>query len=257
MTYLYCLVRSARKPVIRRRRPGLPSARAVRAVDAGAGLWLIVSDVDASGYGEGAIAAGLKDLDWVSRCAMGHEAVVEQFLSKSALLPMQMFTIFTSDERALAHVARDRRRIERILRRVAGNVEWGVRVTWDEQAVRGAVEQAHARRDGEPRRSGSAYLTRKRDLLDVSRTQLAKARAEATTFHRSLTRHARDAVRRTATEQAAAGSRLLLDAAYLVPSARAAAFRAAVRQRARKLAASGVSTMLTGPWPPYNFTSST
>jgi hypothetical protein len=257
VTYLYCLVRSARKPVIRRVRNGLPSAGAVRALDAGGGLWLIVSDVDASEYGEAAIAKGLSNLDWVSRRAIGHEAVVEQFLSKSALLPMQMFTIFKSDERAISHVAGDRRRIERILRRVAGHVEWGVRLTWNEEAARDAVEQAHARRSVGTQRSGSAYLTRKRDLLDVSRTQLAKARGNATTFHRSLRKQARDAVRRTTTEQAAPGSRLLLDAAYLVPSTRAAAFRAAVRQHARKLAPSGIAAALTGPWPPYNFTSST
>jgi hypothetical protein len=257
VTYLYCLVRSARKPVLPRHRSSLPSAGALRALDAGKGLWLIVSDVDTSEYDEAAIAAGLKDLDWVSRRAIGHEAVVERFLSTSALLPIQMFTIFTTDERALAHVARDRRRIERILVRVAGHVEWGLRLTWDEQGARAAVERAHARTPGAARPSGSAYLTRKRDLLDVSRTQLAKARTEATRIHRSLQKHARDAMRRTATEAAAPGSRLLLDAAYLVPSARAAAFRADVRLAARKLASSGIAAALTGPWPPYNFTSST
>jgi hypothetical protein len=256
VTYLYCLVRSARKPAIRGG-DGLPSAGPVRALDAGAGLWLIVSDVDAAEYGEEAIAAGLKDLDWVSRRAMGHEAIVEQFLRKAALLPAQLFTIFMNDERALAHVSRDRRRIERILNRVAGHVEWGLRLTWDEQAARAAVEDAHAPASGARHRSGSAYLTRKRDLLDVNRAQLAAARAEATTVHRSLQKHARDAVRRTTTEQAAPGSRLLLDAAYLVPATRAAAFRGAVRQRARKLADSGIAAALTGPWPPYNFTSST
>lgn len=233
----------------------MPSARALRALDAGGGLWLVVSDVDGSEYAEVAIASGLKDLDWVSRCALGHEAVVEQFLSKAALLPMQMFTIFTGDERALAHVSGARRRIERIMRRVAGHVEWGLRLTWDEQAARGAVAQAHARA-GRPRRSGTAYLTKKRDLLDVRRTQLAKARAEATALHRRLKRHARDAVRRTATEEAAPGSRLLLDAAYLVPSTRAVGFRAAVRQHARALHTAGIAAALTGPWPPYNFTAS-
>jgi hypothetical protein len=254
VTYLYCLVRSARKPALYGI-TGLPSAGPVRVLDAAGGLWLIVSDVDAAEYGEEAIAAGLKNLDWVSRRAMAHEAVVEQFLRKDALLPAQLFTIFTSDERALAHVARDRRRIEAILKRVAGHVEWGLRLTWDEQAARDAVEEAHAPASRAPQRSGSAYLTRKRDLLDVNRSQLATARTEATAFHRSLQQHARDAVRRTATEQAAPGSRLLLDAAYLVPAARAAAFRAAVRQRARKLAGSGIAAALTGPWPPYNFTS--
>lgn len=262
MTYVYCLVRSSRKPGLRRAAGGLPGAGRPRALDAGRGLWLIVADVDDARYGEAAIARGLKNLDWVSRRAVAHEAVVERFLSAPALLPMQLLTIFTSDDRALAHVARDRRRIERILRRVAGHVEWGLRLTWDERAARAAVEGTHRRRgrtaataDGQGQ-VGTAYLARKRDLLDVRRRQLANARAQATRLHRSLGRLARDAVRRTHLEKAAPGSRLLLDAAYLVAATRNAAFRAAVRRETREFDAAGISTALTGPWPPYNFIAS-
>jgi hypothetical protein len=253
VTYLYCLVRSSRKPVLRRVSGGLPGASPVRALDAGHGLWLIAADVDKAEYGEASIATGLKDLDWVSRRAMGHEAVVEQFLAAEAVLPMQLFTIFTNDERAFAHVTRDRRRIERILKKVAGHVEWGVRLTWDEHSVRAAVEKAHAPPGGSGEASGSAYLARKRDLLDVNRTQLAQARSEATKLHRLLSKHASDAVRRTSTEQAAPGARLLLDAAYLVPSKRGAAFRAELRRAGRALEAGGIRASLTGPWPAYNF----
>jgi hypothetical protein len=255
VTYLYCLVLSESKPVIRRGAPRLPGAGPVRALPAGGGLWLIVSDVDANGYGEAAIASGLKRLDWVSARAMAHESVVERFLRVDAVLPMQLFTIFASDERALSHVAGDRRRIDRILKRVAGHVEWGLRLTWNEAAVRAAVEDAHATAARAVRTAGSAYLARKRDLLAVSRTRLAEAKTAATSVHRGLETIARDAVRRRATEQAAPGSRLLLDAAYLVPARRAEAFRNSVRRNARALARRGISAALTGPWPPYNFVS--
>ncbi len=253
MTYVYCLVRSSRKPVVRRGTAGLPGAGPVRALDGGSGTWLLVSDVSEEEYGEAAITAGLKNLEGVSRRAMAHEAVVEQFLQAKALLPMQLFTIFTNDQRALAHVKSDRRRIGGILARVEGHVEWGLRLTWDEQAARAAVEKAHSGTARGP--SGSAYLARKRDLLDVNRSQLTGARAEATSLHKGLAKYATDAVRRTATEQAAPGSRLLLDAAYLVPAGSGAAFRRAVKQAARGLRPTGISAALTGPWPPYNFIS--
>jgi hypothetical protein len=224
----------------------------VRLLDAGRGLWLAVADVSPGDYSEAAIESGLQDLDWVARRAIGHEGVVEQFLSSAAVLPMQLFTIFTSDERALAYVAGERRRIDGILKRIDGHVEWGVRLTWDERAARDAVEKVHrTRRDDGG--SGSAYLARKRALLDVNRVQLTDARAAATKLHRELTKHARDAVRRTSTEQAAPGSRLLLDAAYLVPSKKASAFRSFVRDGARRLRPAGISASLTGPWPAYNF----
>jgi len=242
--------------VLRRVAGGLPGAGPLRAVDAGRNLWLIVSNVSDKGYGEASISEGLQRLDWVSRRAMGHEAVVETFLAAAAVLPMQLFTIFTSDERALAHVTRNRRRIEGILTRVAGHVEWGLRLTWDERAARTAVEQAHKPSRGTAAVSGSAYLTRKRDLLDVNRVRLAGARSDATKLHRVLSKHATDAVRRTSTERAAPGSRLLLDAAYLVPARRGAAFRALLRRAAPMLEAAGIAASMTGPWPPYNFIAS-
>jgi hypothetical protein len=250
VTYLYCLVRGSRKPVLRRGATGLPGAGPVRALDAGNGLWLIVAELDQAAYDERAIAAGLQDLAWVSSRAVGHERVVERFLSAPAVLPMQLFTIFKSDARALDYVQKNRRRIDRILKRIEGHVEWGLRLTWDEQAARAAVEAAHRPRG---HTGGVAYLARKRDLLDVNRVQLADARRAATRVFKDLSRHATDAVRRTSTEQAAPGSRLVLDAAYLVPAARAAAFRTALRHRARGLEQSGLAVSLTGPWPAYNF----
>ena len=86
----------------------------------------------------------------------------------------------------------------------------------------------------------------------MTRAQLAGARQAADRLFAGLSRAAADVRRRTATEQAAPGSRLLLDAAFLVPAARAAAFRAALRRQSRSLP-SGVAVSLTGPWPPYNF----
>jgi hypothetical protein len=238
--------------VLQRVSSGVPGASPSRALDAGRGLWLIVADVPEAEYGEAAIARGLKRLEWVSKRAMGHEAVVEHFLRARAVLPMQLFTIFTSDDRAIEHVRRDRRRIERIVKRIGGHVEWGLRLTWDEQAVRAAVEKAH--RPAGDGKTGVEYLARKRDMLDVKRAQLAGAQAAAGRLYRELSAHASQAYRRTSTEQQSTPqSRLLLDAAYLVPARRAASFRRALRQHARALAVPGVVVSLTGPWPPYNF----
>jgi hypothetical protein len=185
---------------------------------------------------------------------MAHEAVVEHFLTAPAVLPMQLFTLFTSDERALDHVARDRTRIERILARLDRQLEWGLRLSFDERAARQAVEDDHrARRTRHDTESGAAYLARKRDLFDVTRVQLTAARTAADRLYRAMSREATESRRRRSTEQAAPGSRLLLDAALLVPARRTAAFRSALRTEARTLTGSGLVVSLTGPWPPYNF----
>ena len=246
LTYVYCLVRSARKPALRGVPDGVAGASAPRALEAGDRLWMIAASVPVREYNEAALADGLQNLDWVGRRAMAHEAVVEHFLSAPALLPMQLFTLFTSDERALEHVVRDRRRVDAILDRIERQLEWGLRLTFDEKA---AVAGEPAPGDG----SGSAYLARKRDQREVARTRLTEARAEADHLYRAMSREATDARRRADIEQAAPGSRLILDAAFLVPGRRSGAFRSALRRNARKLGARGIVVSLTGPWPPYNF----
>ena len=275
LTYVYCLVRDVRPPAIGELPAHVPGGGAVRAVEierpligsatrAGAGggtkraavprHWLIVSTVPGRAYGEEALQRGLQRLEWVGERAVAHEAVVEHFLSARAVLPMQLFTLFTNDERAVEHVVTDRRRIARILSRVERQVEWGLRLMWDERAVRDAVASPlPGARGARGAGTGAAYLARKRDLLDITRGQLTTARRHADRVYRTLSREASDARRRTATERAAPGSRLLLDAAFLVPAGRAGAFRAAVRRNARSLAGSSLSVSLTGPWPPYNF----
>lgn len=277
LTYVYCLVRSARRPALRKPPLPVPGGDSIRFVDVGQRLWAVASDVPAADYSEEAVRRGLQDLEWVGRRAMAHEAVVERFLSAPALLPMQLFTLFTSDQRLNEYVQRERRRLERILSRIEKHLEWGVRLAFDEKAARDAVERKHSRTirvrattgkrnratqtsraaSGDAARTfmvrGSDYLARKRDLLDVSRVQLEQARSEANRLFRVLAQAATEARRRTDTEQAAPGSRLLLDAAFLVPAGRSTAFKSALQRKARTLDDAGVAVSLTGPWPPYNF----
>jgi hypothetical protein len=228
----------------------------VRVLRAGPATWAIVSSVPARDYDETVLASGLQNLDWVGRRAMAHETVVEHFLTAPAVLPLQLFTLFKSDERALEYVSQQWRRIDRILTRLDRQLEWGLRLSFDERAARQAVEDTHrsrrTRRGGRDE-SGAAYLARKRDLFDVTRVQLTAARTAADRLYRAMSREATESRRRRATEQAAPGSRLLLDAAFLVPARGATAFRNALRQHARTLSGSGLVVSLTGPWPPYNF----
>lgn len=272
LVYVYCLVRSTRAPSLPAPASAMPGARDIRLLDAGGGLRIVVSTVAATGYDEAVLARGLQDLDWVGRRAIAHEHVVEHFLSAPAVLPMQLFSLFTADDRALAHVAGDRKRIDRIMAALERKHEWGLRLTFDERSARDEVERKHATSPRSANRqpaaaatrgaarsapgaraeAGASYLARKRDLLDVTRVQLAGARSAADSVYAVMARAAAGAVRRRSTEQAAPGSRLLLDAAFLVPTRRTAGFRAQLRRHARALPA-GVVVSLTGPWPPYNF----
>ena len=175
LTYVYCIVRSARRPTLPRI-AAMPGAGKLRVLPAGAGVWLIVCDVPAAEYAEDALTRGLQDLQWIGSRAMAHEAVIERFLTARAVLPMKIFTLFTSDQRALGHVTRNARRIERVLARVDRQLEWGVRLTFDEATM--ASVPASLARPRRPSRasseSGAAYLSRKKDMRDRTRLQELK-----------------------------------------------------------------------------------
>src|SRR4029453_9286926 len=79
-------------------------------------------------YDGAAIERRLSDLDWVSACALAPEAVVQHVAAQGPTVPIKLFTLFTSDDRAVAHVRRRRRGLARVIRRIAGRQEWGVRI---------------------------------------------------------------------------------------------------------------------------------
>jgi hypothetical protein len=250
-TYVYCVVAAPRRPRIRVT-AGLPGTGRVRLVDVDRGLWIAVADAPLARYGERAINRSLSKVDWVSRAAVAQEAVVESFLqAAAAVLPMKMFTIFTSDERAVAHVRVQRPRIDALIARVKGRHEWSVRVVVAKAAK--AAKIAKTAKAAAAGTSGVAYLSGKKERRDAAQELATRARETVAALYDRLAARARQAVRRTASDLPVSGGPLLLDAAFLVPRGRTASFRRHVRREARGLARLGYGLTLTGPWPPYSF----
>ena len=251
-TYLYCLVRSAREPSLRAAPAGLPGAGRPRAIDAGDGLWLVAADAPLERYGEKPIERGLRDLAWVSSVAVPHEAVVEHVAKSGTVVPMKLFTLFRSDTRALEHVAKRRKRIDRLVERIEGREEWGLRVLLDETAaLRRARDEAQAVAPGAP---GAAFLLRKKKEHDLAREVIEHARDRADGLFELLAVQADDA-RRRPPPPGEVGKRVLLDAAFLLQRKKAKAFQTKVRAEAKKLADRDYQLTLTGPWPAYTFVS--
>ena len=249
-TYVYCLL-SARGSPLRARGPrGLAGTGPVRALDVDDGLRLIVADAPLSRYGSEPIEQHLRDLGWVSSCAVAHERVIEHFARHGTVIPMKLFTLFAGDERAVDHVRRSLKRVRRVLTRVSDREEWGVRLRLDEQR---ALRQRTATAARAPAAAGgTAFLLRKQRERQAVQNVARDARIEADRLFTALAHRADDARRQTPS-QAGTGVSVALDAAFLVPTKRAAAFRAAVKSAAATLEPRGFDVTLTGPWPPYNF----
>jgi hypothetical protein len=188
----------------------------------------------------------------VSRCALAHDKVVLECAALGTVLPMKLFTVFTSEQRALAHVRRLRPKLEKLARTLAGRAEWGVRVRLEVVKARAQALLSVAKR-GVPT-SGRGFLALKREQREAAGRLKSDAREAAEAIFDRLADAADGAEQRKITrEQAAQG--MLLDGAFLVATDDATAFGRLVDREAARHADQGLAVALTGPWPPYTFVS--
>jgi hypothetical protein len=158
---------------------------------------------------------------------------------------MKMLTLFASEERALAHVQSMRRPLERLIERVAGRFEYGVRLWFEPVAAPSA-------RPKSARNLGARFLLAKKQRHDAEREARLMAHTRAHEIFEQLASVADDANRR-APPIGPDTARLILDATFLVHATAQKKFRASLERWRRQLAPRGFELSLTGPWPPYHF----
>jgi hypothetical protein len=243
-TYVYCLAARSRPLSTANVPNGLPHATRPELLEIKKGVWAVISDVPLSTYGAERLEPRLKDLNWVADTALAHEAVVAHFASRAdtSVVPMKLFTMFSSRERAVADLAARQSAIKAVLDRIRGCSEWGIRIVRQPAPGRAAVRDAS---------SGTAFLAAKKRERDAARAGLAKAADAAENAFESLAKLAREARRRDAPETATTPP--LVDAAFLVSTTRKERFRTTARRLAKSCRQAGADLILTGPWPPYNF----
>lgn len=249
-SYLYCLVRTDRSPDARDLPAGLPDAGVPRLLQLEPSLWLVVGDVDPGRYSEERLAERLDDLEWVSEHAIAHERVVSHFVGDATIVPMKLFTIFSSDDRAVEHIRGQRQRIEAILDRVEGRVEIGVRVSLDREGARARAEESAAGSDAEAGRPGTAFLLGRKRQRDAARDAVAAARDAARECLQALQGIADESVRPGTSPP---GATLLAEGSFLVRRERVGDFEEVADGWARRLSGLDCEVVLTGPWPPYGF----
>lgn len=204
-------------------------------------------------YGPAALEPQLRDLDWVARVAVAHEALVEHFAARNgAVVPLKLFTMFSSRARAVQDVGRRRRAIQGAMRRIEGCEEWGVRIT-RQTGARGPAGAAP--RSPAAHGAGAAFLSARKAARDTAHSARRAAAIAAARAFSKLRAAAKDARQRPSSHEPGT-TPPLLDAAFLVPVRGRAAFSAEARRQAAACSGAGAQMTLTGPWPAYTFVAS-
>ncbi|MGW0994829.1 GvpL/GvpF family gas vesicle protein [Streptomyces sp. NPDC002523] len=202
------------------------------------GLVAVVGKVPEADFDEEALLAHLEDPDWRAAAVRAHEGVIDALTTVTTPLPLRLATVIPDDSGVRTMIETRGDDFRRILDRLEGRVEWGVRISLEPES--------------EPESGAGAEPT---ELVPAA-TEPVPAAAErlARSLHERLSRHAEDS-RLHAPHHVAPSTvpgRKILDAAYLVPRAQCEKFVELV-DRARD-EAPGLRVELRGPWAAYFFT---
>ena len=226
--------------------------RQVRTV-AAAGLTAVAEDVELAQFGEEALCSNLEDLDWLEVTARAHHRVIDAVAQQGPLVPMRLATVYSGDARIAAMLTERGADFRSALRRISGHKEWGVKAYTDRQpeASHDSAVPAGTSRPGGG--AGAAYLQRRRDQLTAQKNARRDTLASAETIHAELSRYAAETRLHAPQAPQLTGTKtpMILNAAYLLDSARGEDFAAAVAALAGQHP--GLRIELTGPWPPYSF----
>ena len=243
-TYVYCLVSSEKAPSLRGVPASVPGASSPRLLAIDRGVWAVVADAPLERFAGDALQQELQDVEGISRHAFAHASVIEFFFRRSPVIPLKLFTLFSSDEKVRSHVRGRMPSLKRMFVALRGLEEWAVRI------FAGEVEAETAR----TLESGRDYLQLKKRLQAH-----AAAPPKATTRAidgalRSLGRLAAK-TRKELFPPAGRGRPYVAGASYLVRGTRRNKWKTHSARIAAALAAQGHRLEMSGPWPPYHFVS--
>ncbi|MPZ15134.1 MAG: hypothetical protein GEU73_12045 [Chloroflexi bacterium] len=261
--YLYGVVEpgtEAHRLLVERRVEGIEPSEPLFPIEA-TGLVAGVSRVPASQFDEEPLNELAGDLSRLSPLVVRHEQAVRALLRPDAsLVPMAFGAVYSDAERIAQFLHEGADRLQRLLDKVRGREEWGLKVIADPQRLQQSTEISSGavralERDAADARPGRAYLlARQRDRLLATEARrraiqgLDEILARLSTLSAAIHRDALPA-------EQPGGTQLALKASFLVDSHRVNSFQATAEELDREYRPVGLAVELTGPWAAYSFVS--
>jgi len=259
-TYVYCLIQSAREPSVKGAPEGMPGSGPARVLAVDRGIWAVVADAPLDHFSGDQLQQELQDIEAVSRHALAHASMIEFFFQRAPVIPLKLFTLFSRDERARQQLAGRGSKVRAMFARLRGLEEWGVRITASNRPVTvrrpgssGPVGTASSA--GAPG-SGRAYLEVKKRINDDDGAPSAATRREVRAALKALEELA-PTFRKEEFPPPGRGRPYVTGASFLVKAKRRTAWKKRVSQLKASLNKQGHRLEVSGPWPPYHFTTDT
>ena len=222
-------------------------------------LAAVVSEVPLADYSEESLKTRLADPAWTAVRAVRHEQVVEYFSSRAGVVPLRFGAIYFARNRVERMLSEKAAELETIIKRLAGRQEWGITVSCDQEEFAKVIdtlsprlrELAERARTAQP---GQSYLLRKKiEALRADEARLEIKRVVIEIEQALADQCERSASLRVMKDEATEHGKTVGKMAFLVASEGFDDFHEEAERLARAHADAGFRLEMTGPWPPYNF----
>ena len=231
-------------------------------VERHAGVAALVSVLDDPSYAPSVIEANSGDVEWLSPRAVAHDRVLTWASDHGAVIPLPMFSLFSSAD-AVDRMLSDRSsHIAAMLARIGHGREYALRVYRVDAELLSAVASLSPRLAAMANTAAAAspgqryLLERKLDgerktEMRVVTQRLVEEIVDALSPHAMCV--ARSPIPKAADADLAARGTMVLNAAFLVAPAALEAFQRMLTELVERHGEHGLRFDFTGPWPPYHF----
>ncbi|WP_027364789.1 GvpL/GvpF family gas vesicle protein [Desulfotruncus alcoholivorax] len=260
--YLYCIAPLEAANIFKDQIvTGLPDGGSVRSIEYG-NIAAIVSPVPVETYSQNVLKELVKNLDWLESRVTRHEVIIQYVAGQYPVIPMKFCTIFHTHERVKQLLSQKESEFNNMLTSLKGKEEWGLKIYYKPALLSRHVEKnstriQEAKGMAEAKGAGTAYFIRKKmdDLLAEEVENTAALIVEQ--VHTKVEQYAEEAKlnRLLGSEITGRLETMALNAVYLVEQSIINDFKQRVVDLSEQYENQGFDFVLTGPWPPYNFTS--
>ena len=200
----------------------------------------------------------MQQLSWVAPRAVRHEAVIEEVMAHSPVLPARFGTLFSSAKALTEFVDRHRETITLFLERVADHGEWSVKGCFDRKQAQPDVISASLTAQQERLSTlpaGTRHFAEQHLRRDIERELSAWLDQTCRKIAADLTSYASD-FRECAVASGVhseSGIAEVLNWAFLLPNSAIVPFQEYVERANLNYRSQGLLLELSGPWPPFRF----
>ncbi|MQR89344.1 gas vesicle protein GvpL [Bacillus megaterium] len=223
----------------------------------------VVSKLDADTYSEEVIKEKMEqDMSWLQEKAFHHHETVAALYEEFTIIPLKFCTIYKSEESLQAAIELNKEKIENSLKLLQGNEEWNVKIYCDDTELKKGIsetnESVKAKKEEISHLSpGRQFFEKKKiDQLIEKELELHKNTVCEEIHDKLKELSLYDSVKKNwSKDVTGAAEQMAWNSVFLLPSLQINEFVNKIEELQQKLENKGWKFEVTGPWPPYHFSS--